>query len=65
MPYRVLVDDEAWARAGEELKKLDPQRYIAILRTVEDIVRIHRDPLDANAASGHFIFMKRPDGDPD
>lgn len=44
---RALVpeDNDAWNKAGEELRLLDPQRYIAILRVVEEICSIHKDPL--------------------
>lgn len=59
MPTRLLADDEAWSRAGEELKKCDPQRYLAILKVVEDICRIHRDPIKATReCTGFFIFSK-------
>ena len=57
MDLDLLVDEEAWNRAGEQLRKLDPKRYIAILKVVEDIVSIHRDPLGAGPANGHFVFL--------
>lgn len=63
MDLSLLVDEGAWTRAGEELRKLDPQRYIAILKVVEDIVSIHRDPLGAAVASGHFVFSGSDDRD--
>ncbi len=59
---RLLVDEGAWQRAGEELRARDPQRYLAILKVVEDICSIYRDPLGGNLADGHFIFGK---DDPD
>lgn len=58
----VVVDEGAWARAGEELRRRDPQRYIAILKVVEDICSIYRDPLGDNLAEGHYVFTQ---GDPD
>lgn len=53
---RLLADDEAWARAGEELRRRDPQRYIAILKVVEDICSIHRDPLGEITSNGFYVF---------
>lgn len=54
----VLADSETWSKAGEELRVLDPQRYIAILQVVEDICNIHRNPLGAVAADGFFVFPR-------
>lgn len=65
MDARLLVDGDAWNRAGEELKKRDPQRYIAILRVVEDICRIYRDPFAEREATGVFVFPKRKSGPAD
>ena len=63
----LLVDDEAWALAGRELKRCDPQRYIAILQVVQDLCAIHRDPIGAvRTATGTFVFAKsKNDRDPD
>lgn len=55
---QLLVDNEAWARAGEELRRRDPQRYLAILKVVEDICSIHRDPLGEIASNGFYVFPK-------
>lgn len=55
---RLLADDEAWSRAGDELRRRDPQRYIAILKVVEDICSIHRDPLGETVAEGFYVFPK-------
>jgi hypothetical protein len=41
----LLVDDSAWREAGSELRRVDPKRYVAILRLAREIVEIHRDPL--------------------
>lgn len=60
-----VVDDEAWARAGEELRECDPARFMAILKVVEDIVAIRRDPIGAVRAAGHFVFPKDRRRDPD
>ena len=43
---RLLTDERAWQVAGEELRRRDPTRYVAILRVVEEICQIHRAPLD-------------------
>lgn len=47
MDLTLLVEEGAWERAGEELRRVDPQRYLALLKIVQDIVSIHRDPLGA------------------
>ncbi len=60
--YRLLADDTAWTRAGDELRRFDPQRYLAILKVVEDICSIHRDPLAPVEATGHFVFPKKKQG---
>ncbi len=57
------MDDEAWARAGDALKRCDPHRYIAILKVVEDICSIHRDPLGEAIANGYYVFPKSKDDD--
>lgn len=61
MPHRLLVDEGAWDRAGEELRAVDPQRYIAILQVVQDIVSIHKNPIGKAAASGYFLFSQKKD----
>lgn len=62
MDYRLLADDDAWVDAGEELKRLDPGRYLAILAVVQDIVAIYRDPIRARRqATGNFVFHKLKD----
>lgn len=59
MPYRMLLDDEAWVRVGEELRRLDPARYIALLQVLQDAVAIRKDPIRARRqASGTFVFPK-------
>jgi len=63
--HSLLADEKAWSIAGEELRRVDPQRWLAILRVVEDICKIHRDPLTPNVASGHFIFANDRGDDPD
>lgn len=67
MNYRLLADDGVWAQAGDELKRLDPGRYLAILAVVQDIIAIHLDPIGAQRqATGNFVFAKtKPDSDPD
>jgi hypothetical protein len=52
----LMADEDAWERAGAELRRVDPQRFAAVLKVVEDICSIHRDPLCHNLAAGHFIF---------
>ena len=61
--HLLLVDDQAWERAGRELRQRDPHRFIAILKVVEDICSIYRDPLGDKVAQGHFIFARTEDGD--
>lgn len=65
MDFDLLVNEEAWNRAGEELRRRDPHRYMAILRVVEDICRIYRDPYCERAASGTFVFPKKKHGPAD
>ena len=55
----LLADDDAWNRIGEELRRVDAQRYLAILKLAEDICSIHREPLAPVAATGHFVFPKK------
>jgi hypothetical protein len=62
MPSNLVVDDDAWSRAGDELRRRDPARYLAILQIVQDINAIHRDPLGAARTSGHFV-LGRPRND--
>jgi hypothetical protein len=57
----MLADDEAWARAGEELRRVDPGRYLAILKVVEDICSIHRDPLGEVSSPGFYVFPRGKD----
>jgi hypothetical protein len=52
----LLADDEAWGRAGAELRRVDPTRYLAILKIVEDMCSIHRDPLGEIASDGFYVF---------
>lgn len=54
----MLASDESWSKAGEELRRVDPQRYLAILKVVEDICSIHRDPLGEIASNGFYVFPK-------
>jgi hypothetical protein len=54
----VVVDEDAWTRAGDELRKVDPARYLAILKIVEDIVGIHRDPIGYRRVRGLMSFPK-------
>lgn len=61
----MLADDAAWVRAGLELRERDPQRFMAILKVVEDIVAIRRDPIGAVRAAGHFVFARSKQRDPD
>jgi len=56
------VDDEAWARAGEDLRRCDPQRYLSILKVVEDICSIHRDPLGEAVSNGYYVFPRSKTG---
>lgn len=42
---RLLTDERAWVVAGDELRRRDPTRYVQILRVVEEICQIYRDPL--------------------
>ena len=41
----LLVDDSAWREVGAELRRVDPKRYVAILKACREMVEIHRDPL--------------------
>lgn len=59
----LLADGEAWARAGEELRRVDPKRYLAILKVVEDICSIHRDPLGEVVSNGFYVFPTKKDDD--
>lgn len=59
----LLADDNAWARAGEELRARDPQRYLAILKIVEDICSIHRNPLGEIDSNGFYVFPRTKSGD--
>lgn len=61
----LVADSEAWTRAGDELRRLDPRRYVAILSVVEDICRIHRNPLGADVADGFLVFPEHRNRDPD
>lgn len=54
----MLADNEAWTRAGSELRRVDPQRYLAILKVVEDICSIHRDPLGEIVSNGFYVFPR-------
>ena len=54
----MLADDESWSRAGAELRRVDPKRFLAILKVVEDICSIHRDPLGEIASDGFYVFPK-------
>ena len=54
----LLADNEAWSRAGEELRRVDPQRYLALLKVAEDICSIHRDPLGEVTAVGFYVFPR-------
>lgn len=40
-----LIDDSEWRRVGDELRRVDPTRYLELLRVGREIVEIHRDPL--------------------
>jgi hypothetical protein len=57
-----MADEDAWERAGAELRRVDPQRFAAVLKVVEDICSIHRDPLCPNLANGHYVFGDDDDG---
>jgi len=57
----LLADEEAWNRAGEELRLVDPHRYLALLKIAQDVCNIHRDPIGAEVADGVFIFGKESD----
>lgn len=59
----MLADDEAWSRAGEELRSVDPRRYLAILKVVEDICCIHRDPLGEIVSNGFYVFPNKKSDD--
>ncbi len=41
----LLVDEGEWERAGEELRRVDPVRYVQLLRLAQRIVLAHVDPL--------------------
>lgn len=41
----LLVDDEEWRAIGAELRRVDPKRYVELLKVARDIVDIHRDPI--------------------
>lgn len=60
---RLLVDDEAWNRAGDELRLVDPKRYLAVLQIVEDICNIHRDPIGAKVTEGFYAFAQAKAGE--
>lgn len=60
----LFVDDEAWERAGRELKECDPQRYLAILKVVEDICSIHKNPMAKLAGvDAAFVFSRTKSDD--
>jgi hypothetical protein len=39
-----VIEADAWERVGEELRRVDPVRYIELLRLAEGIVQAHKDP---------------------
>lgn len=41
----LLSDPHAWAEVGAELRSVDPQRYVALLKIARDVVDIHHDPI--------------------
>lgn len=60
---RLLTDEGAWATAGQELRRRDPTRYVAILRVVEELCQIYRDPLGPVGADAYRVIPHGKDGD--
>lgn len=58
----MIQSADAWLRAGAELRRRDPIRYAAVLKLVEEMCSIFRDPLDAELADARFYFLNK---DPD
>lgn len=59
----LLADDDAWERAGRELRLRDPQRYLAILKIAEDICSIYRNPLgDVCGGDAVYVFPAKKSG---
>lgn len=48
-----LVD--AWAKTGDELRRVDPARFLAVLEVAQRIVAIHKDPLATAADRSFFV----------
>ena len=50
MPQVVVMVPQVrrrWRRAGEQLAKIDPERFAKLLEVAERLVKIHEDPLSA------------------
>jgi hypothetical protein len=41
----LVVDEVDWARAGDDLRRVDPIRYVQLLQLARRIVLAHTDPL--------------------
>jgi hypothetical protein len=41
---KTVVGDWDWVAAGEELRRVDPVRYVELLQLAMQIVKIHTDP---------------------
>jgi hypothetical protein len=39
-----IIEADEWERVGEELRRVDPLRYVELLRLAMRIVQAHKDP---------------------
>lgn len=39
-----IIEADEWERVGEELRRVDPVRYVELLQLAVRIVQAHRDP---------------------
>ncbi len=39
-----IIEADEWAEVGEELRRVDPLRYVELLRLAVRIVQAHKDP---------------------
>lgn len=46
---------DEWTKTGDELRRLDPTRFVALLEIARRIVEVHRDPVGADVSDPVFL----------